>query len=79
LSSKFEEFVFDPRLRRIFGQRRSTIDLREIMDCAKILLVNLAKGADLKSKFTLSRDGATKRGRQIPALLAEVERVFSPA
>ncbi|HHJ14253.1 MAG TPA: DUF87 domain-containing protein [Gammaproteobacteria bacterium] len=44
LSSKFDDFVFDPRLRRIFGQKHSTINLREIMDGGKILLVNLAKG-----------------------------------
>lgn len=43
-SSKFEEFVFDPRLRNILGQRRSTVDVRKIMDSGKILLVNLAKG-----------------------------------
>ena len=44
LSSKFEDFVFDPKLRLIFGQKRSSIDLRRIMDEGKILLVNLAKG-----------------------------------
>ena len=44
LSSKFDDFVFDPRLRMIFGQKHSTIDLRKIMDEGKILLVNLAKG-----------------------------------
>lgn len=44
LSSKFDDFVFDPKLRLIFGQKRSTIDLRRIMDEGKILLVNLAKG-----------------------------------
>jgi energy-coupling factor transporter ATP-binding protein EcfA2 len=44
VSSKFEGFVFDPMLRNIFGQRRSTIDLKNIMDTGKILLVNLAKG-----------------------------------
>lgn len=44
VSSKFVEFVFDPRLRRMFGQRRSTIDFADIMDSGKILLVNLSKG-----------------------------------
>ena len=42
--SKFEDFLFDPRLRRIFGQKHSTINFRQIMDEGKILLVNLAKG-----------------------------------
>ena len=44
LSSKFEDFIFDPKLRVIFGQRHSTIRIHEIMDEGKILLVNLAKG-----------------------------------
>jgi hypothetical protein len=44
LSSKFDDFVFDPKLRFIFGQKRSTLDLSEIMNTGKILLVNLAKG-----------------------------------
>jgi hypothetical protein len=44
ISSKFVDFVFDPRLRLIFGQTKSTVDLREIIDEGKILLVNLAKG-----------------------------------
>lgn len=53
LSSKFEDFVLDPRLRRIFGQRRSTIDLRSVMDEGKILLVNLARGplTEANSRF----------------------------
>lgn len=44
VGSKFEGFVFDPLLRCIFGQKRSTINIRRIMDEGKILLVNLAKG-----------------------------------
>ncbi len=44
ISTKFDDFVFDPRMRNIFGQKRSTINLRQIMDDGKILLVNLAKG-----------------------------------
>lgn len=32
LSSKFDDFVFDPKLRLIFGQKCSTIDVRKIMD-----------------------------------------------
>ncbi len=44
VSSKFEDFLFDPKLRLIFGQKDSSIDLSEIMESGKILLVNLAKG-----------------------------------
>lgn len=53
IASKFEGFMFDPRLRNIFGQKRSTIDLREILDSGKILLVNLARGelSETTSRF----------------------------
>ena len=53
LSTKFEDFLFDPKLRLIFGQKRSTFDLRQIIDEGKILLVNLAKGelAEPNSRF----------------------------
>lgn len=53
ISSKFEDFLLDPKLRLIFGQKRSTIDLREVMDEGKILLVNLAKGelAEANARF----------------------------
>lgn len=44
LSSKFEGFIFDPLLRNIFGQKRTSVNLRSVMDEGKILLVNLAKG-----------------------------------
>jgi hypothetical protein len=43
-SSKFMDFVADPKLRLIFGQKRSTIDIDAAMNDGKILLVNLAKG-----------------------------------
>ncbi|MGH7960406.1 MAG: type IV secretory system conjugative DNA transfer family protein, partial [Candidatus Binatia bacterium] len=53
IGSKFEGFVFDPMLRNIFGQKRSTLNLREIMDTGKVLLVNLAKGelTETNSRF----------------------------
>ncbi|MCS7066588.1 MAG: type IV secretion system DNA-binding domain-containing protein, partial [Fimbriimonadales bacterium] len=35
ISSKFEDFLLDPKLRLIFGQKRSTINLRQIMDEGK--------------------------------------------
>ncbi|WP_456408817.1 type IV secretory system conjugative DNA transfer family protein [Caldithrix abyssi] len=44
ISGKFSDFLFDPKIRMIFGQKRSTIDFRKIMDSGQILLVNLAKG-----------------------------------
>jgi hypothetical protein len=53
VSSKFDGFTGDPMLRNIFGQQRSTINLREIMDGGKILLVNLSKGqlGELNARF----------------------------
>lgn len=44
IASKFQNFVFDPYLRNIFGQRKSTFNLTDIMNEGKVLLVNLAKG-----------------------------------
>lgn len=44
VGSKLQNFVFDKKLRNIFGQKKSTINLLEIMNQGKILLVNLAKG-----------------------------------
>jgi hypothetical protein len=73
VSSKFEGFVFDPMLRRIFGQKHSTVNLREVMDSGKILLVNLAKGelTETNSRFLgmvlLAKLQAAAMGRtQIP-------------
>jgi len=53
ISSRFDGFVGDPMLRNIFGQKRSTINPREIMDAGKILLVNLSKGrlGEINSRF----------------------------
>jgi len=44
ITSKFGRFTNDTILRRIIGQGRSTIDIDEILDSGKILLVNLGKG-----------------------------------
>ncbi len=43
VGSKFDDFVFDPMLRNIFGQKTS-LDLDAVLNDGKILLVNLAKG-----------------------------------
>ena len=42
--SKFSRFVGDTRVRHIIGQRRTTLDFRQVMDQRQILLVNLSKG-----------------------------------
>jgi hypothetical protein len=53
LSSKFTDFIFDPRLRNIFGQPKSTVNIQQAMDEGKILLINLAKGllGEANSRF----------------------------
>ncbi len=73
LGSKFDSFLFDPRLRYIFGQKRSTIDFGELMNSGKILLVNLAKGR-------LSEENARFLGMIILAKFmgAALERVTMP-
>lgn len=42
--SKFGRFMTNEMIRNIIGQRESSIQMREIMDQGKILLVNLSKG-----------------------------------
>jgi len=51
--SKFKDFIIDPKLRKIFDQKKSTIDFKDIMDNGKVLLVNLAKGelSEKSSRF----------------------------
>jgi len=51
--SKFGAFLGNAMMRNIIGQNKSGIDLRDIMDNKKILLVNLSKGktGDMNSKL----------------------------
>lgn len=44
IQNKVGQFLSSAIIRNIVGQPKSTIDLREIMDTRKILLLNLAKG-----------------------------------
>ncbi|MGC3971617.1 MAG: type IV secretion system DNA-binding domain-containing protein [Pirellulales bacterium] len=44
VQNKVGHFVSSPLLRNILGQPRSTINLRTIMDCGQVLIVNLSKG-----------------------------------
>lgn len=68
-SSKFEDFVNDPRLANIFGQPRSTINLSEAIESNKIILVNLSKGllgeanASLFGMFVMAKLSATFMAR----------------
>lgn len=44
IQNKIGHFVSSPLLRNILGQSRNSLDLRQVMDDGKILLVNLSKG-----------------------------------
>jgi len=44
IQNKVGQFVSNPLIRNIIGQTHSAIDMREVMDKGKILIVNIAKG-----------------------------------
>src|SRR5882724_4474444 len=44
LVNKLGQFLSDPMLRNIFGQKENKIDIEKIMNDQKILLINLSKG-----------------------------------
>jgi hypothetical protein len=44
LVNKLGQFLSDPMLRNIFGQKQNKIDLEQLMNEQKILLINLSKG-----------------------------------
>lgn len=44
IQNKVGQFISNPLIRNIMGQSHSTINMREIMDSGKILIVNLSKG-----------------------------------
>ncbi len=44
LVNKLAQFLSDPMLRNIFGQKENKIDLEDLMNNKKIILINLSKG-----------------------------------
>jgi len=44
IQNKVGQFLTSPLIRNIVGQVKSTIDIREVMDQGKILIMNLSKG-----------------------------------
>jgi hypothetical protein len=44
LVNKLGQFLSDPMLRNIFGQKENKIDLEQLMNDQKIVLINIAKG-----------------------------------
>lgn len=44
IQNKIGQFISNPLIRNIIGQKKTSFDLRDIMDNQKILIVNLSKG-----------------------------------
>ena len=44
LVNKLTQFLANPMIRNIFGQKENKIDIEELMNTRKIILINLAKG-----------------------------------
>ncbi len=53
IQNKVGQFASNPLIRNIIGQPNSTIDIRDIMDNKKILIVNLSKGRIGEANSTL--------------------------
>jgi hypothetical protein len=51
--NKVSTFTSDPRIRMMLSVRRSTIDIRNIMDTGKAMLINLSKGALRTNSYLL--------------------------
>jgi hypothetical protein len=51
--NKVSTFTSDPRIRMMLSARKSTIDIRNIMDTSKVLLINLSKGALRTNSYLL--------------------------
>ncbi|MDD3940125.1 MAG: type IV secretion system DNA-binding domain-containing protein [Candidatus Pacebacteria bacterium] len=44
IQNKIGQFTSNPLIRNIIGQKRTSFDIREVMDKRKILIINLSKG-----------------------------------
>ena len=44
IQNKVGQFISSPLIRNIIGQTKSSIDMRDVMDSGKILILNLSKG-----------------------------------
>ena len=73
IQNKVGQFISAPLIRNIIGQIKSTIDMREIMNKGKILIVNLSKGK-------IGEDASNLLGALIVTKLqlAAMERVNIP-
>lgn len=51
--NKVSTFTSDPRIRMMLSSKKSTIDIRQIMDASMVLLINLSKGALRTNSYLL--------------------------
>ncbi|MCL4358433.1 MAG: type IV secretion system DNA-binding domain-containing protein [Patescibacteria group bacterium] len=77
IQNKVGQFISNPLVRNIIGQEESSINLRQVMDNQKILLINLSKGA-LGEESSMLLGGLLITKIQLAAMsrvdLAEEER-----
>ena len=73
IQNKVGQFISTPLIRNIIGQVKSSINMREVMDQGKILIVNLSKGK-------IGEDASNLLGALIitKLQLAAMERVNTP-
>ena len=73
IQNKVGQYITSPLIRNIIGQKRSSLDFREIMDEGKVLIVNLSKGR-------IGEDGSALLGAMIitKLQLAAMSRVDLP-
>lgn len=76
ITNKFDIFLANEIMRPIVSQEKSTVNLREIMDQKKILLVNLSKGrlGDLNAQLI----GLILVGKFLQAALSRVDTDVRP-
>jgi len=73
IQNKVGQFISTPIVRHIVGQTKSTINMRQIMDEGKVLIVNLAKGKIGEEAMALLGGMVVTR-----LYLAAMERVDTP-
>lgn len=75
ITSKLNQFTHNVLMRRIIGQKKTTIHFRQIMDQGGILLINLAKG--LLSQMDARMLGMLLMGKLFHAALGRIDLPLS--
>lgn len=72
-SSRFEDFINDPRLANVLGQPKSTINISQAIEENKIILVNLSKG--LLGEANSSLFGMLVMAKITAAFMSRVDQI----